>query len=91
MQYPTAGPSAGTTIGPYFFDAASDAAPAVGRVLLCVISHGGGGSHLLYRSIGTPLAASGYVVVSPEHPGARAVSRHHDQRSNVALHQTRRF
>lgn len=68
VQYPTTAPSTGLTIGPYHFDGTLDATPAPGRFPLCVVSHGGGGSHLLYRSIGAHLAANGYVVVSPEHP-----------------------
>jgi predicted dienelactone hydrolase len=80
VQYPIVDSSAGTTIGPYHFDATSDAPPASGRFPVCVISHGGGGSHLLYRSISTHLAASGFIVVVPEHPG--------DNRNDRALSNT---
>lgn len=75
VQYPTLSASAGTRIGPYDFDATIDApmAPASSvasaRLPVCLISHGGGGSHLLYRTIGTCLARHGYIVASPEHPG----------------------
>jgi pimeloyl-ACP methyl ester carboxylesterase len=34
-----------------------------------VISHGGGGSPLLYRALGASLAQHGYLVGLPEHPG----------------------
>jgi len=42
---------------------------APGNFPICLISHGGGGSNLLYRSIGTHLAKSGYIVIAPEHHG----------------------
>ncbi len=72
VQYPSELVSSGTTIGPYHFDATLDAPMApvqAGRFPVCVISHGGGGSHLLYRSIATDLAKRGVIVVCPEHPG----------------------
>lgn len=69
VQYPTTAPASGVDIGPYRFDATPDAPVASGRFPVCVISHGGGGSHLIYRSIGTYLAAHGFIVVCPEHPG----------------------
>jgi predicted dienelactone hydrolase len=69
VQYPTLATAVQTAIGPYVFDAAPDAPLAPGRFPLCVVSHGGGGSHLLYRSIAGHLAAHGYIVVSPEHAG----------------------
>lgn len=69
VQYPTAEPSSGTQVGPYHFDATADAPLASGKFPVCVISHGGGGSHLLYRSIATHLAKNGHIVVCPEHPG----------------------
>jgi predicted dienelactone hydrolase len=67
--YPTAEASAGTMLGPYHFDATRDAPIAPGPHPLAVLSHGGGGSHLLYRSIATHCAAHGWIVVCPEHPG----------------------
>lgn len=68
VQYPTTQPVAGVTIGPYNWEATLDAPPATGRFPVCVISHGAGGSHLLYRSIATHLACSGWLVVCPEAP-----------------------
>ncbi|MBY0488599.1 MAG: alpha/beta fold hydrolase [Gemmatimonadaceae bacterium] len=67
--YPTPDTSAGTMLGPYVFEATRDAPIAAGIHPLAVVSHGGGGSHLLYRSIATHLAAHGWIVVCPEHPG----------------------
>lgn len=68
VQYPTTQPANGVTIGPFTWEATLDATPAPGRFPVCVISHGAGGSHLLYRTIATQLARSGYLVVCPEAP-----------------------
>lgn len=80
VQYPTEQAPEGTTIGPYRFDATLDAPLADGKFPICVISHGGGGSHLLYRSIATYLAAEGFIAVSPEHP--------HDNRNDRSQSNT---
>jgi len=40
-----------------------------GKFPLVIISHGNGGSHLLYRTISTYLAKNGYIVAMPEHYG----------------------
>lgn len=69
LLYPTAVPSAPVDIGPYSFDASPGAPVAPGRFPLVVISHGNGGSHLLYRTIAVHLAQHGYVVAMPEHYG----------------------
>lgn len=89
VQYPTDTPSAGTTIGPYYFEATPDAPLAAGRFPVCIISHGGGGSHLLYRSIATHLAVSGYVIVSPEHPGDNRNDRSQSNTDRAALDRPR--
>lgn len=68
VQYPTTYPAKGVTIGPFSWEATLDAPPASGRFPVCVISHGAGGSHLLYRTIATHLARSGWMVVCPEAP-----------------------
>lgn len=68
IVYPSPVATGSTTIGPYTFAATRDAPVAPGRHPLCLISHGGGGSHLLYRSIASHLAERGWVVVCPEHP-----------------------
>jgi predicted dienelactone hydrolase len=68
VQYPTAEPPQGVTLGPYHFRATMHAPVAAGPHKLAVVSHGGGGSHLLYRSISTHLAEQGWVVVCLEHP-----------------------
>lgn len=85
VQYPTDVSGPGMTIGPYHFEATLDAPPASGRFPVCVISHGGGGSHLLYRSIATHLAVNGYIVVCPEHPGDNRNDRSQTNTENAAL------
>lgn len=69
VMYPTRVPSVPVTFGPYYIEAALDAPIDEGTFPLVVISHGSGGSHLLYRTIGAYLAKHGYVVALPEHPG----------------------
>jgi predicted dienelactone hydrolase len=69
VLYPTEVPSAPVAFGPYAFDVSPDAPVAAGRFPLVVVSHGNGGSHLLYRTIGVHLARNGYVAASLEHPG----------------------
>lgn len=69
VLYPTDVPSAPVEIGPYSFDVSPGAPPTPGRFPLVVISHGNGGSHLLYRTIAVHLARHGYVVAMPEHYG----------------------
>ncbi|MEN9866865.1 MAG: hypothetical protein RL748_2455, partial [Pseudomonadota bacterium] len=69
LLYPSQQASRTTMIGPYAFDSSPDAPIAPGRFPLILISHGSGGSHLLYRSIAIHLARQGYIVALPEHPG----------------------
>jgi predicted dienelactone hydrolase len=69
VLYPTEVPSAPTMFGPYTFDVSPDAPVVEGRFPLVVVSHGNGGSHLLYRTITIHLARNGYVVAHLEHPG----------------------
>lgn len=89
VQYPTTVAPAGTTIGPYPFDATPDAPPAPGRWPVCLISHGGGGSHLIYRSIGTWLAEHGFIVVCPEHPGDNRNDRSASNTDQAAIDRPR--
>lgn len=69
VMYPTEAQSTPTAFGPYTIDASPDAPVAQGQYPLVVVSHGSGGSHLLYRTICTHLAKNGYVVAMLEHPG----------------------
>lgn len=76
--YPAEVPEQLVRLGPYELSVAMDAPlaePKANRAgmgsagfPLVVVSHGSGGSHLVYRSLMLHLARQGYVVVSPEHP-----------------------
>jgi len=80
IHYPTLAEPALTAFGPYKMNVAVDAAPAMGSFPLIAISHGSGGSHLLYRTYSTYLAERGFVVIMPEHPG--------NNRNNNSLAET---
>ena len=69
IHYPTYQVSASTSFGPYTMDVSIDAAIVEEQFPLVVISHGNGGSHLLYRTISIHLARNGYIVAMPEHYG----------------------
>ena len=69
VQYPTHQPSSPAIFGPYTMDISADAIILEGHFPLVIISHGNGGSHLLYRTISTYLAKKGYVVAMLEHYG----------------------
>lgn len=80
VQYPTMQPSGPVSFGPYTMDVSKDAAVMEGQFPLVVISHGNGGSHLIYRSISTFLAKQGFIVAMPEHFG--------NNRNNNSLENT---
>ncbi|HTV76854.1 MAG TPA: hypothetical protein VMF03_01245 [Steroidobacteraceae bacterium] len=69
VHYPCLTPSAPTRFGPYELDVSVGAAPAPGRFPLVLVSHGSGGSPLLYRTLSLLLARSGYLVALSRHPG----------------------
>jgi predicted dienelactone hydrolase len=69
LHYPCEQPSKPTRFGPYELDVSVAAAPARGRFPLVLISHGSGGSPLVYRTLSLLLARSGYVVALARHPG----------------------
>jgi predicted dienelactone hydrolase len=69
VQYPTHEPSTPTAFGPYKMDICTNATISEGQFPLLIISHGNGGSHLLYRTISTYLAKSGYIIAMVEHYG----------------------
>lgn len=68
VQYPTTQSPGSVSIGPFIWEATLNAPLAPGRFPVCVISHGAGGSHLLYRAIATHLARTGWIVVCAEAP-----------------------
>lgn len=69
VQYPTTKASLPVSFGPYIMDVSTDADILGSRFPLIIISHGNGGSHLLYRTISTHLVKNGYIVAMPEHYG----------------------
>jgi predicted dienelactone hydrolase len=69
VLYPSTAAEQPERAGPFFLNVALNAPPAPGPFRLIVISHGSGGSHLVYRSLAEHLARAGFVVACPEHPG----------------------
>ena len=69
LHYPCRQAAVCTRFGPYELEVSVDAPPAPGRFPLVLISHGSGGSPLLYRSLSLLLARNGYFVALPKHPG----------------------
>lgn len=69
VHYPTHYESKPTAFGPYVIDVSVNADIAEGKFPLVIISHGTGGSPLLYRTLSLFLAKNGYVVAMIEHYG----------------------
>ena len=69
LHYPTFETSKPIAFGPYTMNVSPDAEMIDGQFPLIIISHGNGGSHLLYRTISTHLAKNGYIVAMLEHYG----------------------
>lgn len=67
--YPTQASEAPDQLGPFPIRVARDVPACVGRFTLVVVSHGSGGSPATHRELARHLAASGFVVAVPEHPG----------------------
>jgi len=67
LLYPSIDKSQDIKICPYRIHASPDGKFAKGKFPMVIISHGGGGSHLLYRIVAQHLAKNGYVVAMPEH------------------------
>lgn len=68
VMYPTDAPEQTDRMGPYSLEVARDAAPLDGEFRMVLISHGTGGSPLVYRSLARHLARSGFIVGLLEHP-----------------------
>jgi predicted dienelactone hydrolase len=80
VQYPTYETPRPIAFGPYTMNVSPDAEIIEGQFPLILISHGNGGSHLLYRTISTHLAKNGYIVAMLEHFG--------NNRNNNSLENT---
>lgn len=68
VMYPTLVPGKKEKLGPYSLDLSINAVPQEGKFPLTLISHGSGGSYLLYRMLAHHLASNGFIVGMPEHP-----------------------
>ncbi|MBL0161421.1 MAG: alpha/beta fold hydrolase [Bryobacterales bacterium] len=68
ILYPSEAAEQNETLGPYTISAARNAPVAAGTFPLVVLSHGTGGSPLVYRTLAAHLARNGFVVLLPEHP-----------------------
>jgi predicted dienelactone hydrolase len=69
LLYPCIDKSQNTKVGPYSINACPGGKMANGKFPLVIISHGSGGSHLLYRGLAQHLAHNGYIIAMPEHYG----------------------
>jgi predicted dienelactone hydrolase len=69
LHYPCLQPASPTPFGPYELEVSAQAPLAPGTHPLVLISHGSGGSPLLYRSLSLLLARNGFIVALPRHPG----------------------
>jgi predicted dienelactone hydrolase len=67
VMYPTTEIERAEKIGPYVMDLAVSAPLLCGKYPLIVISHGTGGTPLVYRSLAHYLAQHGCIVGLPEH------------------------
>ncbi|MDJ1471539.1 alpha/beta fold hydrolase [Cytophagaceae bacterium DM2B3-1] len=82
VQYPTYTAATPTSFGPYVMEVSVDADIAEGKFPLVIISHGNGGSHLLYRTISMHLVRNGYIAAMLEHYGN---NRNNNTLENTAL------
>ena len=69
LHYPTHQLPISIKFGPYEMEVSVDAAIIGQQFPLVLISHGNGGSHLVYRTISMYLAQHGYIVAMVEHYG----------------------
>lgn len=69
VLYPSTNAEGPTKLGPYPIQLAMNGAVAEGRFPLILISHGRGGTPLVYRDLACRLAREGYFVLMPTHPG----------------------
>ena len=87
LHYPTLQQSSPTLFGPYIMDVSENASIINGQFPLVIISHGNGGSHLLYRSISTILAKNGYIVAMVEQFGNNRNDNHLENTSENLVYR----
>jgi predicted dienelactone hydrolase len=68
VMYPTSSHGKAEKLGHYNLDVSIDPAPQKGMFPLVLLSHGSGGSHLVYRTLAHHLALNGFIIGMPEHP-----------------------
>ncbi|TPG63658.1 alpha/beta hydrolase family protein [Hymenobacter nivis] len=68
VLYPSSTPGRPERLGPYELNVALGAPPKAGAWPLVLLSHGGGSTPLVYRTLAHALARRGFVVGLPEHP-----------------------
>lgn len=68
ILYPTTATPHPRRFGPYHLNVADGAVAGRDRPLV-VLSHGNGGSPWVYRDLAMDLAARGFVIAMPKHPG----------------------
>ncbi|UOQ51161.1 alpha/beta hydrolase family protein [Hymenobacter cellulosivorans] len=68
LLYPGQEPEQPEALGPYLLSVARNASPAAGQFPVVLISHGTGGSGMVYRTLAHSLASEGFIIGLPEHP-----------------------
>ncbi|MEW4282951.1 alpha/beta hydrolase family protein [Priestia koreensis] len=68
VLYPTDALEKEENIGPYKLNVSMHAEVIGGAHPLVIISHGSGGTPLVYRDLARSLAQNGFIVAMPEHP-----------------------
>jgi predicted dienelactone hydrolase len=68
VMYPTNTPEKAENFGPYCLNISRNAKLQDGVLPLVLISHGTGGTPLVYRTLARHLARNGFIVGMPEHP-----------------------
>ena len=69
VYYPTAAPNQPLRLGPFTLQVAQDAQPRRGNGRLVVVSHGSGGSPVVFADLAATLVEAGFVVALPLHRG----------------------
>lgn len=74
--YPSIADETPLRVGPYTIDVALDGDAVAGPWPVVVVSHGSGGSPLTHRGLARHLAAAGFLVLLPAHPGNNRDDNH---------------
>ncbi|MBC7659130.1 MAG: alpha/beta hydrolase [Chitinophagaceae bacterium] len=85
VMYPTTTPAKREKLGPFTMELAIDAPPETGPFPLILISHGSGGTPIVYRTLAEHLVRHGFIVGLPEHP----LNSRSDNSESGTLHNLR--